>query len=90
MKWRSCSPTQCNWVTFENDFVVYHRPSGKTHFLNVGSEVLLTDVLTEARSLTSILDIFASDDTDEDHEEYVRQMQSMLDRLEYLGLIERV
>ena len=84
----SCRQDNLVWVSFDDDFVVYHRPSGKTHFLNEASKVLLTELLDDARDLPSILDAFATADSEDHSEEYVRQMKGMLGRLEDLGLIQ--
>ena len=83
----SCPKDDIVWVSFGEDFVVFHRPSGKTHFLNEASKFLLTELLLDARDFPSILEAFASDDSEDHSEEYVRQMKSMLARLEDLGLV---
>ena len=86
----SCPKDDILWVSFDDDFVVYHRPSGKTHFLNEASKILLTELLADAKDLPSILDAFAVEDSEEHSEEYAHQMKGMLARLEDLGLIQSV
>ncbi len=51
---------------------------------------MLTDILVEPKDLASILEEFASQATDVGADAYLEQMQAMLDRIENLGLIERV
>ena len=89
-RWRSRPQDEIVWVRFGKDFVAFHRPSGKTHFLNTASKILLTDILVEPKDLASILEEFASQATDDSADAYLEQMQAMLDRIENLGLIERV
>lgn len=89
-KWRSRSPGEIVWAVFGEDYVAYHRPSGKTHFLNAASQLLICDILTEPKDLDAIADEFASDLADDHPDVYLLQMEVMLDRLEYLGLVERV
>lgn len=90
LSWRSRPQDRIVWAFFDNDFVAFHRPSGKTHFLNAASYLLLNDVLGEARDLPYILGVFDSDETPRDDEAYASEMLSLLHRLETLGLIERV
>ena len=90
MIWRSCRQDEFVWAQFGEDFVVYHRPSGKTHFLNAASHLLLTSLLSNPRSFESILDNFGAEVASEDEAPYSAEMNSMLHRLEHLGLIERV
>lgn len=89
VKWQSCPRDEITWAKFDNDFVAFHRPSGKTHFLNAASYALLNDVLIEAKSLSVILEMFAAEDTEDNADGYVEQMKELLIRVEALGLIER-
>jgi len=89
-KWRRQSPDDIEWVVFDDEFVAYHRPSGKTHFLNAASHLLICDILSERKDFADIAEEFASSDTDEHPKDYFDEMLSLLDRLESLGLVERV
>ena len=89
MKWCACAPADIMWVALDNEYVAFHRPSGKTHFLNDASRVLLTEVLRVPRSFDVILNSFGTEVAGEDATAYREQMKGMLDRLESLGLIER-
>jgi PqqD family protein of HPr-rel-A system len=86
----SCPIDDILWVSLDDNFVVYHRPSGKTHFLNQSSKVLITEILADAKDLSSVLAAFAHIDTDAHSEDLARQVTGMLDRLEDVGLIQRV
>ena len=89
-KWQSTSPGDILWVEWERNFVAYHRPSGKTHFLNAASEILLTEILAEPKDAESVADEFSAEVTGDRADEYLEQITSMLERLEQLGLLERV
>ena len=89
-KWRSRSADEFVWAVFDKDYVAYHRPSGKTHLLNAASQLLVCDILSEPRGLSAIADEFTSDATNNHPDIYLEQMKAMLDRLEHLGLIERL
>ena len=89
-KWRSRSPDEIVWAVFDQDYIAYHRPSGKTHFLNAASQLLVCDILNEPRGLSAIADEFTSEVTNGHPDVYLEQMKAMLDRLEHLGLIERL
>ncbi len=89
-RWRSRAPDEIVWFDIAPDFVAFHRPSGKTHFLNAASKLLLTDTLIEPANLPSILGAISSGSVDETVEDYQQQMIVMLEHFESLGLVERV
>ena len=88
--WRARSPDEIVWAHFDEDYVAFHRPSGKTHFLNAASHLLICEILTEARDLDAIAGEFVMDEDGGDPAAHIAQMRSMLDHLENLGLVERV
>ena len=88
--WRARSPDEIVWAHFDEDYVAFHRPSGKTHFLNAASHLLICEILTEARDLDAIVGEFVMDEDGGDPAAHTAQMRSILDHLEILGLIERV
>lgn len=89
--WRLRAPDDLAWASWNDEFVAYHRPSGKTHFLNAASHFLLTELLPEPRDTAAIAAIFTSE---ESHGagvpgETFQEVLSMLEHFEQLGLIER-
>ena len=88
--WRRRPLENIVWTGFDEDFVAYHRPSGKTHFLNAASHILICDVLSEPMDLISIANAFVPDEPDQLDDNYLVQLQAMIARLEHLGLVERV
>ena len=64
VRWRSPPSDSIAWVSWGEDCVAFHRPSGMTHFLN--------------RSRN-----------EEERQGHFEEIQSMLERLEDVGLIDR-
>jgi len=92
--WCAVDPESMVWANWGEGQVVYHRPSGRTHFLNDVSRRLIVDVLPapggpgrDAGSVAAALDIPADD---LDVEEMVEEIHDLLMHLEALGLVERV
>ena len=89
IKWCSRAPAEVIWFDVPPDFIAFHRPSGKTHFLNAASKVLLTEILTLPSDFGEILEVFPSDEDDNEAHRHVIEMRNLLAHLEALGLIER-
>ena len=90
MKWHSRSPEDFLWANFDEDYIAFQRSSGKTHFLNAASYVLLNEILTEPCDLDSIANEFMVDGQEANRLEYLGRMREMLDHLETLGLVYRI
>ena len=92
-RWRSRPDDELAWLQLEDDFVAFHRPSGKTHFLNAASHELIRDVLAAPRSIEEIAAAILKGeealDVDEGTGEFVARLEDLVFRLEQLGLIER-
>lgn len=46
-RWRAAPLADLLWGDCGDSFAVYHRPSGKTHFVNLATAFLLRDALVE-------------------------------------------
>lgn len=68
--------------------MLFHKPSGKTHFVNAATAHLLREVLREPRELAAVVPLFSQDPTGNDHEEALEAALDLLWRLEDLGLVE--
>lgn len=90
IKWRSRRSDQIAWAIFAQDYIAFHRPSGKTHFLNEASYLLICEVLAEPRSLDTIIREFVSVEDEANPVPLASQMRAMLDHLEDFGLVERL
>lgn len=77
------------WSDWDELSVIYHRPSGKTHFINASTAFLLEQGLDQpvtvesaTRAVAEARDIMAD-------AELLAEIGDTLLRLEELGLIER-
>jgi PqqD family protein of HPr-rel-A system len=86
--WRS-NTADCVWVKYRDDYVVFHRPSGKTHFLNAAGYRLLTEILEHPNGTASIAAKLAATVTDGTGSLNIGDVHEMLARFEYLGLVDR-
>ena len=88
-RWRAVSPGQIAWARWNDQFAVYHRPSGKTHFLNAASVLLIEHILLEPGDVETAARMLSQ------HTEgaycdaaYVRHVADTIRRLEQIGLLE--
>jgi PqqD family protein of HPr-rel-A system len=88
-RWRAGRVEQLVWAELGDDFVVYHRPSGKTHFLNSASAVLLREVLTRPKHASAAADELAAREGAVAESDFVAAVTASLEHLGHLGLIER-
>ena len=86
--WRS-NAADCLWASYDDQYVVYHRPSGKTHFLNAAGYRLLTEILTSACQTATIAAQLAGSDAGKSGPLNAAEVHEMLVRFEYLGLVDR-
>jgi len=68
--------------------VLYHRPTGKTHFINAAMAAVL-DRLTDATTAQALAVRIAEWQDATPDAEAVRDVSAMLATLEELGLVER-
>lgn len=87
--WLAAPAADLAWRRIGDEYVVYHRPSGKTHFLNLPSACLLLDLLRQPRSAAAAAAALAATERAESSEEYRAAVTCLLFRLEELGLVER-
>ena len=87
-RWQAGPSADLVWAEFDGDYVAFHRPSGKTHLLNLVSEALLTEILREPQGLDAV--VAALGGAPEGGEvEYIAEIGVMLGRFEELGLVVR-
>ncbi|NLD69005.1 MAG: HPr-rel-A system PqqD family peptide chaperone [Limnobacter sp.] len=92
MRWRSAPDDEFLWAEWDREFVVFHRPSGQTHFVNAASAALLREILLEpmdALDASRALAAQSPDATDPDAD-FARYVFGLLVRFEELGLVVRV
>lgn len=73
-RWKAAPAEHYSWATWPDGEVLYHRPSGKTHFLNASGADLLRQLLAAPGQS------FEADDA----------LRGLLLRMESLGLVERI
>ena len=73
-RWRAAPATEFAWADWPDGHVLYHRPSGKTHFLNDAGATQLRELLAAPG------EAFEADES----------LRDLLLRFEALGLVERL
>jgi PqqD family protein of HPr-rel-A system len=87
--WRAGDADDLVWTRMDDAFIVYHRPSGKTHFLNAATADLLAHVLTTPRTARSAADELAAREDAAVDSNFISVVAESLFHLEHLGLIGR-
>jgi PqqD family protein of HPr-rel-A system len=87
--WRAGRADDLVWAEFGDDYVVYHRPSGKTHFFNTATATLIRVVLTEPKNATAAAEALAEHEEAAGDEAFFAAVAESLAHLEHLGLVER-
>jgi PqqD family protein of HPr-rel-A system len=81
------------WANYPDSYAVFHRPSGKTHFLNAAGYHLITKILERPGDTASIAAQLAAAAAAAVAEEpsplNIDEVHAMLVRFEYLGLVDR-
>ncbi len=89
-RWKSADAVDCLWAGWDGNFVLFHRPSGRTHFVNAATALLLQRVLASPRDAASAsLELTAAQHAGHSPE-FLRHVEDLLVRLEDLGLVTRV
>jgi PqqD family protein of HPr-rel-A system len=88
-RWRSRPADELAWSELGDAYVVYHRPSGRTHFFNTATADLLGHVLAVPRTARSAADELATREGAAADAAFVAVIMDSLAHLAHLGLIER-
>lgn len=89
MRWQSRCVHDLAWVEHGDQVVVYHRPSGQTHFLNASAALLLIEVLVRPSTLDEAAAAL-SERAGPPSPAMRERVRQLVLRFEELGLIERV
>jgi len=89
-EWRAGPPQDLVWAELGDDYVVYHRPSGRTHFLNSATVALLREVLVGPRNARAAAEELAAREAAAVDAEFFAAVAVSLQHLEHLGLVDRV
>lgn len=90
MRWQAAPAGHYTWADYDGDFVLFHRPSGQTHFVNAATVILLSEVLREARDLEEAAGDLAAAQQAGVGPDFAPRVLGLLLRLEELGLVERI
>jgi PqqD family protein of HPr-rel-A system len=85
--WRVHDPQDIVWSAWDSDFVAFHRPSGRTHLLNAASKALLSRILAQPMTVDEVARQLVGDQDVEIDADFLAEVQSLLHRLEELGLV---
>jgi PqqD family protein of HPr-rel-A system len=86
-RYRTADGTQLVWAELDGDFALYHRPSGKTHFLNVSSAYLLLTVLQQPRTVAEAAALLLEQQVDPVTDTQSEYLDDLLRRFAELGIV---
>lgn len=87
-RWQAADSASFAWCQYPDGYVVYHRPSGKTHFLNASAFLLLTEILDRPKTAEQAAgDLIDNSDLDTPP---AAELAATLEHFAYLGLVNRV
>ena len=87
--WHAPETDDILWAEWDDEFIAFHRPSGKTHLLNAASEALLTRILSEPKTSRDIVRELTCESDRTVGDGLVAGIDDLLMRLEELGLVVR-
>jgi PqqD family protein of HPr-rel-A system len=87
--WRASGLDNLVWAAYDDDYIVYHRASGKTHFLNAATATLLTRVLETPKAAAEAAAELAAIEQAAVDDGFVAAVEASLHDLEHLGLVEQ-
>lgn len=93
MRWCAAAQDEFVWAPFGPDHadpVLYHRPSGQTHFLNAAGALLLQHILREPKDVVAAArELRAAQASPIDEGELREHVAQLMLRFEELGLVSR-
>ena len=87
-RWRAADGAVLRWFHWQDESVLFHEPSGKTHLLNPASVALLAVILRTPRTVDEALQELASGAEAPDTDELLQLRETLLQFEDY-GLVER-
>lgn len=88
-RWIAAEIGSLLWWEVGEDYVLFHRPSSKTHFVNRATFLLLDQVLSDPVDLATAAARLARAQRLPAGDTFLREVEALLVRLEQLGLVER-
>jgi PqqD family protein of HPr-rel-A system len=87
--WKATAPCDLLWAEFDGEYVVYHLPSGKTHFVNSATAMLIRQVLTVPLDAVAAAEDLAQRENATVEASFLSSVAASLEQLEHLGLVRR-
>ncbi len=88
-KWRVPDNTRLIWVSWDDEFILFHSQAGKTHYLNQVGAVLLQELETNTYSVSELAKKLEKRLGLDISEEFVKRIESLLARFDHLGLVSK-
>jgi PqqD family protein of HPr-rel-A system len=88
LRWQAVATDALCWAHFGDKWALYHRPSGKTHFVNDATVWLLRDLLTQPLTIAEVTPLLLASASQLEQVEIRATTGELLLRLEELGLVE--
>lgn len=88
--WRAVPANELHFAQWGDDVVLFHRTSGLTHLVNIATVVLLREVLAEPSTLDTAARALVTAQNAQADEHFLSELAELIQRLEGLGLVERV
>ncbi len=89
-KWKVTDARSLLWERWNNEYAVFHTPSGKTHFLNVSSALILQFLSRAESDVRRVADEIGLRTGTPVDDAFIRQIRQALLHFEQLGLVTRV
>lgn len=87
-RWRRIDPADLSWVSWDGAYAVYHRPAGKTHFVNAATALLVSEGSREPFDAAQACALLAAADGPATDPSFQQDVVATLMRLEELGLVD--
>ncbi len=88
-KWQVVGTSPLVWREWNNQFVVYHPPSGDTHLLTAVAASVLRALESAPRSMKELVRTALSHSNDQTDHPLLMQIEDLIDTLERKGVIEK-
>lgn len=90
ISWKAASQADFALARWGEQVVLYHRPSGLTHFINTATAELLNDLSGRPGGLETLIRRYADGSARHDPAQLQDYVVNLMIRLEELGLVERM
>ena len=89
-KWKVTDARSLLWERWDNEYAVFHAPSGKTHFLNLSSALILQFLARAESDVRRVADEIGRHSGTPVDDALIQEVRQALLHFERLGLVTRV